>query len=288
MSKPSKLIYVPSETTYDLDALKDTIPTHGPKIIVADIETSAMLGYFFGTFKQNIALCAIKQDWNILSFAAKWYGDGNPTLYQSIRTQRNPINDFSLCKSLAWIIDNADIVVAHNGVRFDMKKIRARMAHNRMRPVKNVRVIDTLLESRKQFGFTSQKLIYLSEKFGPDGMKKNTHGQFAGMELWVQCQNNNQAAWDEMEAYNIPDVLALEGVYTELRPWFQGAQNLGVFNDNVPEGVHHCPNCNSTNVKKDGVRRTQVNVFQQYKCKDCGGYSRARLSLGGTHHCLVN
>lgn len=287
MSKPSKLIYTPSETSYDLECLKDTIPESGPKIIFADIETSMMLGYFFGTFKQNIGLGAIKQDWNILSFAAKWHGPGRPTLYQSIRNQKNPVNDFGLCKSLAWIIDNADIIVAHNGVRFDMKKIRARMAHNRMRPVRNTRVIDTLLESRKQFAFTSQKLIYLSEKFGPDGMKKNSHGSFAGIDLWVQCQNGNQLAWDEMEAYNIPDVLALEGVYDELSPWFQGAQNLAVFHEHE-EGVHRCPNCGSSNVKKDGLRRTQVTIFQQYKCKDCGGYSRGRKGILPTHHVLVN
>ncbi|AMM44734.1 exonuclease [Xanthomonas phage f30-Xaj] len=277
-----------SEVTYDLATVMDATPTSGPKILIADIETSMMLGWFFSTFKTNISLDAIKQDWNILSFSAKWAGD-SPTLYQSLRHQRNPINDFSLCKSLHVMLCEADIVIAHNGKKFDMRKIRARMAHNRMPPIPDVRVIDTLLESRKQFGFTSQKLIYLSEKFGPDGMRKNEHGAFPGVKLWVGCQTGNQEAWDEMESYNVPDVLALEGVWEELRPWYQGAQNLAVFNE-THDG-HTCPNCGSTDVRRKGTRYTQVGHYARYQCNGCGGWSRGRVLLTSRQeraHILIN
>lgn len=277
-----------SPTTYDLPELLAYTPKEGPKILIADIETSMMLAYTFGTFKQNIALDAIVQDWNILSFAAKWAGD-SPTLYQSLRTQRNPTNDFKLCKSLHRLLCEADVVVAHNGKKFDMKKIRARMAWNRMPPIPDVRVIDTLLESRKQFGFTSQKLIYLSDKFGPDGMRKNEHGKFPGVKLWVECQSGNQEAWNEMEAYNIPDVLALEGVWEELRPWYQGAQNLAVFHES--HDGHTCPNCGSHDVNHKGYRHTQVGVYKRYRCNSCGGWSRGRVlvkSRAERAHILMN
>src|SRR5690606_13088818 len=197
-------------------------------------------------------------------------------LYQSLRHQRNPVNDFGLCKSLAKILRNTDVVVAHNGKRFDMAKIRARMALNRMPPIPNVRIIDTFLESRKQFGFTSQKLLYLSERFGPDGIRKTTHGKFPGRELWRECQKGNQEAWQEMEEYNVPDVLSLEGVYEELRPWYQGAQNLAVFVEEDREGQHSCPNCGGTNLQRRGYVHTQVGQYQRYRC-ECGAWSRGRI-----------
>lgn len=287
--RKKKGTFIPVRTTYDLDEFMDAIPENGPRILHADIETSLMLVWTFGTFKQNIPVESIVQDWNILSFCAKWDGVG-PALYQSLRLQKNPVNDFSLCKSLHRMLSNTDIVVAHNGKRFDLKKIRARMALNRMQPIPNVRIIDTLLESRKQFGFTSQKLIYLSDKFGPDGMKKNAHGKFPGLELWRQCQAGNQEAWDEMEAYNIPDVLALEGVYREHRGWYQGAQNLAVFT-NAELGTHTCPNCASQSLVKRGCVHTQVSRYQRFQCRDCGGWSRGRTPVqtrGDRAHIKMN
>ncbi len=273
--------------TYDLDVFMQDIPQSGPKILHLDIESSRVLAYVWGCNKQFVAPADIVQDWNLLSFAAKWHRTGH-ILYQSLRSQRRPTNDFSLCKSLHKILNAADVVVAHNGKRFDMRKIRARMAHNRMPPIKDIRIIDTLIESRKAFGFTSQRLGYLTEHFGDDGMRKNSHGKFPGNALWHAVMVGIQEAWDEMEEYNIPDVLSMEGMFDELRPWFQGAQNLAIFTEAFEEGAHHCPNCGSHNVKKDGVRRTQVSIFQQYKCKDCGAYSRGRKNIANTSHVLVN
>lgn len=275
------------ETTETADLLAD-MPEEGPRILVADIETSMMIGYFFGLWKQNIGQDDLIQDWNMLSFCAKWY-DREVILYQDLHLQKNPTNDKALCRSLRSILEKADIVVAHNGKRFDMKRIRARMAMNRMPPIPDVRVIDTLLESRKQFGFTSQTLAYLSAHFGDDGIRKVTHSEFPGKELWKQCQQGNQRAWEVMREYNVPDVTSLEGVYRELRPWFQGAQNLGVFQES--HNGHTCPNCGGHNLKKDGIRHTQVGLYQQYKCKDCGGYSRGRLMIRSREersHILMN
>ena len=267
------------------------MPKQGPKIVHADVETSLMLVYTFGTFKQNISLDAIVQDWNMLSFAAKWH-DVPCVLYQDLSDQRNPVNDKRLCTSLHRILREADVVVAHNGKRFDMRKIRARMAHNRMSPIPNVRVIDTLVESRKQFGFTSHKLIYLTEKFGPEGERKNEHMKFPGIKLWLECQKGNPEAWAEMKAYNVPDVTSMEGMYKELRGWYQGAQNLAVFVPVLLEGKV-CPNCASSDVKMERGRYvyTQVSIFQRYRCNSCGGYARGRTqvrSRDDRQHIIMN
>lgn len=276
MKLRKKKQHVAVRTTYDLAELVSAAPKSGAKILHLDVESSLMKVYAWGVNKQFISHEDIIQDWNLLSFSAKWHGTG-PCLYQSIRTQRNPVNDFKLCKSLHKLLSLADVVVAHNGKRFDLRKIRARMAHNRMPPIPDTRIIDTLLEARKVFGFSSQRLAYLTTHFGDDGMRKNSHGKFPGKQLWYACQSGNQEAWDEMESYNIPDVLSMESMYEELRPWFQGAQNLGVFA--TPHVGHTCPNCGSEDVRRKGERHTQVSVYPRYRCNSCGGWSRGREQL---------
>lgn len=281
--------------TYDMAEFMAAKPTLGPRVLHLDIETSLMRVWCFSLHQQYISMDDIVTDWNILSFCAKWHGTG-PAIYQSLRTQRNPTNDFKLCKSLHRMLSEADVVVAHNGKRFDLKKIRARMAHNRMPPFPDVRIIDTFLESRRVFGFTSQKLAYLTQHFGEDGMRKNAHGKFPGKKLWIECQSGNQQAWDEMEKYNIPDVLSMEGAYMELRPWFQGAQSLAVFQ--APHDGRTCPNCGGHDHEKRGLRHTQVGIYQRYQCttlgKDgrvCGAWYRGReqmLSKAERRHIGIN
>lgn len=283
-------------TTYDLAEFLAAVPKTGPKILHIDIETSLMKVWTFGLHNQYLTIGDIIEDWNILSFCAKWHGTG-PAIYQSLRKQRNPVNDFGLCKSMHKMLSMADIVVAHNGKRFDMKKIRARMMHNRMPPLHDVRIIDTMLETRRVVGLTSNKLAYITEHFGADGMRKNNHGQFPGKELWIACQSGNQAAWDEMEAYNIPDVLSMEAAYADIRPWFQGAQSLAVFSP-AHDGMT-CPNCGGTHNKKKGHRHTQVGIYQRYQCTTvdpltgnvCGAWFRGReqkLSKADRRHLGVN
>lgn len=283
-------------TTYDLPEFMAAIPKTGPKILHIDIETSLMKVWTFGLHNQYLTIGDIIEDWNILSFCAKWHGTG-PAIYQSLRNQRNPVNDFGLCKSLHKILSEADIVVAHNGKRFDMKKIRARMMHNRMPPLHDIRIIDTMLEIRRVFGLTSNKLAYITEHFGADGMRKNHHGKFPGKALWIACQTGVQAAWDEMEKYNIPDVLSMEAAYADTRGWYQGAQSLAVFQPEH-DGMT-CPNCGGTHNKRKGHRHTQVGIYQRYQCTTvdpltgnvCGAWFRGReqqLSKKARKHLGVN
>lgn len=283
-------------TTYDLAEFMAAKPATGPRILHLDIETSLMQVWTFGLHNQYLTIDDIIEDWNILSFCAKWHGTG-PAIYQSLRKQRNPVNDFGLCKSLHRMLSEADIVVAHNGKRFDMKKIRSRMSHNRMPPIPDVRIIDTLLEIRRVFGHTSNKLAYITANFGADGMRKNSHGKFPGKKLWIACQTGNQQAWDEMEVYNIPDVLSMEAAFVDLRPWFQGAQNLAVFQE--PHDGMTCPNCGGHDHKKKGLRYTQVGQYQRYQCttvdpitgNECGAWFRGKeqlLSKKDRRHIGVN
>ena len=260
----------------------------GPKILVADIETFPILAHVWGLFKQSISLEQIAIDWSIMSFAAKWLQ--NPELFylDNRRAPGGPRDDSAILSTLNKILSEADMVVAHNGSRFDLPKIRARMALLGYPPLPPVKVIDTLNLNRAAFGFTSQKLAYVSSKFAV--VPKNDHAKYPGWKLWLGCLANERAAWEECEAYNIPDVTSLEESYLELRGWYQGGPNFGPYFDNQ-DGEHLCPNCGSKHVLRRGTRKTQVGIYARYQCLDCGGWSRGRTMVADRSdrsHILMN
>lgn len=244
-----------------------------PKILVLDIETAPVLAYVWRTFKENVSWDQISTDWYILSFAAKWLGDPR-VIYHDQSRKRNVEDDRDLMKKLHRLLDQADIVIAHNGKKFDVRKIKARFILNGFEPTSPFRIIDTLLEARKEFAFTSNRLIALTDMLCTE--KKLTHAKFPGFELWAQCLKGNPEAWAEMKEYNIQDVISLEELYLKLRPWMEGHPNVGAFTD--PEEVT-CPRCGGTHLRRAGFRFTQTGKYVRYQCNDCGGWSRGRTMV---------
>lgn len=96
------------------------------------------------------------------------------------------------------MLDEADIVITQNGRKFDQKKLNARFILNGFKPPSSYKHIDTLVIARKHFGFTSNKLKYMTDKLCTK-YKKLDHSKFPGMELWRECLKGNSEAWTEME-----------------------------------------------------------------------------------------
>lgn len=244
-----------------------------PRTLILDIETAPVLAYVWRTFKENVSWDQISTDWYIMSFAAKWL-DRTEVLYFDQSRKRNIEDDRVLMSKLHRLLNEADIVVAHNGKKFDIRKIKARFILNGFGPVSPFKIVDTLLEARKEFAFTSNRLAALTDMLCTE--KKLTHAKFPGFELWAQCLKGNPEAWAEMREYNIQDVRSLEELYLKLRPWIEGHPNVAAFTD--PEHVS-CPKCGSTHVIKKGFRFTQVGKYLRYQCGDCGGWSRGRITV---------
>lgn len=244
----------------------------GPRILSIDIETSPIEGRVWGLWKQNLGLNQITKEWNILSYCAKWLGDPN-VIYSDLSKAENIADDSQLVAELYELLNQADLVVAQNGKRFDLPKIQARFVMAGYKPPRPFRVIDTMLMAKQQFGFTSNKLEWMTDKLCTT--KKRKHEKFPGMELWNQCLAGNPEAWEEMRLYNIDDVVSLEELYLILRPWYQGHPNVAVFADGKTAA---CPKCGSKELKRDGWTFTQSGKYELYHCSGCGGYSRGRYT----------
>lgn len=239
---------------------------HSPtKILVLDIETAPLESYTWGTFEQDVGLDQIKTEWSILSFAAKWLH--NPkVIYKSTggRGKRYVRHDKPLLKDLWQLLDEADIVVSQNGKAFDIKKVNARMAMHGILPYSPIKQIDTLVEAKKHFKFTSNRLAWLSKYLSDT--KKSEHKKFPGFSLWLECLQDNPKAWAEMKKYNIIDILATEQVYFKLRPWMNNHPNISQV-----KGV--CHSCGGTEFNSRGWNLQKNHKTRQLSCKSCGSYA---------------
>lgn len=240
-----------------------------PKILLFDIETAPNLAHVWSFFKENTNDDKLLQDGYIMSFAAKWLGESD-VIYQECRNGK----DKSLVKRLIGLIDEADIIVGHNGERFDYSWVRSKGAIYGMPPPSPVKVVDTYKEAKKHFYFPSYRLSYLTRVFGLKD-QKSSHKLYPGHQLWMACLNGDDAAWEELREYNIKDVFALEGLYKAMLPWISNHPNHAVYSDSE-ELV--CTKCGSKHVHRRGYYRTNVSKFARYQCQDCGGWSRSRYN----------
>lgn len=259
----------------------------GPRVLVTDIETFPILAFVWSLWKQNISIPQIVEDWALMSFAAKWLGHPE-VFYRDNRNEAHPKDDLLTMGALHRILSVTDEVLAHNGQKFDLPKIKARMVLQDLPPLPPVGMIDTLLNNRKTFGFASQKLEYVAGATNP-GEEKDDHNEFPGWKLWLECMKGNLRAWKSCEKYNIQDVLSLEAHYLKVRGWYEpgafainhGPYMIGL----VEDGDKVCRTCGSTHVIHKGYRRTKVGIYPRYQCQadGCGAWSRGRyISAGKT------
>lgn len=240
---------------------------HKDKILLFDIETAPLLGYFFRLWDENIGLNQIVSDWHMMSFAAKWLDDDTIYYYDN-RDAKNIDDDKQIMIKLWELINQADVVVTHNGKKFDVKRMNARFVINDLQPPSSYRHIDTYQIAKNQFGFTSNSLEYLTDKLCKTH-KKSKHKEFIGFELWRECLKGNIKAWYEMEKYNKKDVLALEELYKILRPWTRDQANSHISNKCECGGE----------LFENGILTTKTGVFHRHRCKACGAEYKERLNI---------
>ena len=249
----------------------------GPKIGTIDIETAPIVANVWGLFDQRVGLNQIQTEWSVLSFAFKPLRASRRAVeYTDTRDKEDPRDDKELVARLWEIIHEYDMLIAQNGKRFDLRKIKARMLMHGMPPPSPVKVIDTMLMAKQVAAFTSNKLEWLAQYLST--VPKSAHRDFPGFELWSECLNGNPKAWDAMRRYNIPDILSCEEVYLRLRPWVNDHPNIAVYTD---DHKVVCPVCGSHKIEPDGHAYTNTGKYIRYHCQegDCGAWSRSRYTV---------
>lgn len=249
------------------------VPKNNAKILIFDLETAPLESYIWGLWNQNIGhnLDMLKSDWFILTWSAKWLFEDKVFSEKLTGQEALDQDDSRIVRSLWKIMDEADIIIAHNALKFDVKKMNSRFMLNGLRPPSNYEVIDTLVHARKKFSMSSNKLDYLAKLLGVGGKVEHE-----GFNLWKKCKQGNEEALATMSEYNDGDVTLLEEVYLKLRPWIKPHPNIGL---HVEDDIQVCPSCGSDDLKWGGVYRTYVNEYPTCTCNSCGAESRSRKAI---------
>ena len=242
------------------------------RILILDIETSPMKAWVWRRWKENIYLDQTIQEWFMLSWSAKWLGE--PETFGCVLTPEEirKEDDFRILLELYKALNEADIVVAHNGKHFDIPKINTRFILNNMTPVSPYRQIDTLEVARKQFGFSSNSLDALATFFGFEN--KDPHD----FKLWKDCLDGDEKALERLLLYNMKDVEILEKIYLKLRPWIKNHPNTNVIEDS---DVPSCPVCSATSIAlvRDKSYNTQHYKYPVCRCQSCGAIFRSKKRI---------
>lgn len=248
-----------------------------PKILILDIETSPILANVWGLWKQNVPISMIEREWFMLCWSAKWLY-AKDVLSGSL-TKEEVLNqdDKRISQDLWKLLDEAELIIAHNGNRFDIPKINTRFLLNGLNRPSPYRTIDTLLVARKQFGFSSNKLDALAGYLGLE------HKLSTDFSLWDRCVKGDEEAMKYMALYCDQDVRLLEEVYLELRHWIPNHPNIGLYFD---EEKHICPNCGSTDIKDEKPYYTSVSRFPTYRCNSCGAIARGKKADNSNKYLL--
>lgn len=240
----------------------------GPKILFIDIETKPIIAHVWRLFDQNVGLNQIEQDWSILSYCAKWQ-HSDEIIYDDLSGQRDFEDDSRLLSGLWNLMDEAHFIVGQNSKRFDVKKINARLVLNGYPKPSTFRQIDTLEVAKQQFGFTSCRLEYMTDKLCTQH-KKLSHKKFPGHTLWSECLKGNPEAWVEMREYNTNDVLSLQELYEILSSWDSKLPNFDVYIDDVLD---------MSVWEEAGFHYTNLGKYQKYRNKVTGVQRRGRTNL---------
>jgi len=242
------------------------------KILVLDIETAPMDAWVWDMWKQNIYPSQLISNWYILTWAVKWLGEEEVDSDRLTSEEAIDQDDSRLLRNLWGYLDEADIVIAHNGDKFDLPRIKTRFLFNGLNPPSFYKQIDTLKVAKKEFDFPHNGLEPIAEFLGIAG-KLDT-----SMDLWVQCRRGNNAALSKMEEYDIQDVRILEDVYLRLRPWIKSHPNLDLY---IDSSFPNCPHCGSKEVKQISGKYvyTQAVKYQMFRCPDCSAICRSKKGI---------
>lgn len=216
----------------ELTKLKELRKYKNIKRLFFDIETSPMIVYSWRTgWKINIPTDNIIEDWRIICISYKWEGQ------EKVHTLSWDSNkcDKKLLEKFIKIANSADEIVAHNGDRFDIKKIRTRCLYHRIPMFPKYRSLDTLKKAKWNFSFNSNRLDYIAKFLGVGAKLEHE-----GFEMWTKCLQGDKKALEDMIKYCEMDIIVLEDVFMVLQNYITNNTHAGVIQGGLK---HECPNC---------------------------------------------
>lgn len=243
------------------------------KKLFFDIEVSRDIVEGYGN-KWEFKVVKTVRHQELMCFAYRFEGEKKITYV----SRHNFATYKEFVQSLWDLLNEANIVIAHNGNKFDNKMANRFFVKEGFGPVSPYKSVDTLQVARNTFKFQSNSLQDLCEYLGIGSKRKITYADIENDFL------NNPTPKIErlMREYNIQDVVLLEKLYNIFLPFIKNHPNMGDLEQ--LDGI--CPKCGSDHLEKRGFNMRRNGKVQRYQCQNCGGWTNeAKLNTRGR---LVN
>ena len=243
-----------------------------PNILLFDIETAPMMGYFWQLWQQSFSPKSgkIKGEVYMICWAAKWLYETDTFSNRLSPSESKSENDYRIVKSLWDVLDKADYVIAHNAP-FDTKTFNARCFKHGLFPPSPYKVICTLSGTKGNIKLPSYALDYISTYIEKDNKIKTNFS------LWKGCKDGDIKSLIKMDTYCQGDIPPLEQVYLRLRPWIKSHPNINII---VDEHTENCPVCTSKDLTVlSKPYRTNTNAYEALRCNNCGKVTRRSKSI---------
>lgn len=249
-----------------------------PKIVIWDLETlpDARAVYrnlpTFGNwpgrgFKGDIQ--------TIMCFGYKILGEKRAhsiNLWDFKQWKKDRHDDLPVVKAAYEMLKDADGIVTHNGIKFDMKILNTRLKYHKLPRLPKIPHIDTKQLCSRHLALYSNRLGDVATFMGlTDKMHWSNK-----WDTWVKFEFREESKKDLklMDKYCKYDVIVLEEVFNEMREYAANIPNYNMFTGD-PKESRLCPACGSGKLHKHGFKVTKTTKYQRYQCQDCGNISQS-------------
>lgn len=182
------------------------------KTLVLDIETTDLAA------DRGVTLCACYESSDDPGEVVTLRQDETNRRFKTTRG-----DDKLLVKSILNVIAEHDVIVAHNGARFDLPFLRTRAIRWGLTPLRDVKTVDPLQIAWRKFRLRSNALGAVADYMGVKDRKTPLD-----MSVWADCMlNGSRAAMDLIVEHCVADVRVLTAVLDKVRPFIKVLDDRG-------------------------------------------------------------
>lgn len=237
--------------------LEDKINNDEAKILIYDIETSPNIGWFWRAgYKQSIGTHQILKERAVICVSYKWHGEKQ---VYNLAWDNNQDDKF-LIDQFIDVLNEADLIVAHNGDRFDLKWLKTRALihglHKKMLP--NYKQFDTLKVAKSKLYLNSNRLDYIAKVLGHEGKNDMRPEDWHNVVIL-----KDKKALQKMLDYCDEDVRQLEKVYDDFKYLDNPRLHAGVLQGKTKQTSPITGSVNIEMVKKVTTNRGTVKYVMK-------------------------
>lgn len=161
---------------------------------------------------------------------ASWESSKEPGVVRTLRqdktnrkwkTRRG--DDKALVKAINELVREHDVIVAHNGTRFDIPMLRTRAVHWGLEPLRDVKIVDPCTIAFRKFKLRSNGLARLSDYVGVKDRKTPLD-----LSVWMDAiLNGTKASMDLIVEHCEADIRVLSAVLKAVTPFIKVLDDRG-------------------------------------------------------------